>query len=132
MTHSVYLALVGTGISLADICFAAELALLMNEHARAEQLRKLGLDKILHPGVQDEYPRTFAHFVRLVEHEYFRSDLKPYVEKLFRRSCARRKYAPPPIEIGAPQKQRDRPPGSCLGNWQPASYMAYFHAVRAC
>jgi elongation factor 1-gamma len=54
----------------------------MNEHARTEHLRKLGLDKILHPGVEDEYPRTFAHFTRLVEHEHFRPELKPYVDKL--------------------------------------------------
>ena len=74
--------LVGNGISLADICFAAELALLMNEHARAEQLRERKLDRILHPGVQNDYPRTFAHLARLVEHEHFRPDLKPYVEKL--------------------------------------------------
>ena len=80
--------LVDSGISLADICFAAELALFMNEHARAEQLRKLGLDKILHPEVQHQYPRTFAHFSRLVEHEHFRSDLKPYVEKLLSKAGA--------------------------------------------
>jgi glutathione S-transferase len=81
-------ALVGTGISLADICFAAELALFMNEHARADQLGKLGLDRILHLAVQDEYPRTFAHFARLVEHEHFRPDLKPYVEKLLSKAGA--------------------------------------------
>ncbi|QIO32421.1 glutathione S-transferase [Bradyrhizobium sp. 1(2017)] len=75
-------ALVGTGLSLADICFAAEFALFMNEHARAEQLHKHGLDRILHPALQDEYPRTFAHFARLVEHVHFQPDLKPYVEKL--------------------------------------------------
>ncbi|WP_342739573.1 glutathione S-transferase [Bradyrhizobium sp. B117] len=75
-------ALVGTGLSLADICFAAELALFMNEHTRADQLRKLGLGRILHPAVQDDYPLTFAHFTRLVEHVHFQPDLKPYVEKL--------------------------------------------------
>jgi glutathione S-transferase len=73
---------VGNNISLADICFAAELALFMNEHARAEQLSERGLDRILHPGVQNDYPLVFAHFVRLVDHEHFRPDLKPYVEKL--------------------------------------------------
>jgi len=52
--------LVGNAISLADICFAAELALFMNEHARAEQLSERGLDRILHPAVGDEYPRVFA------------------------------------------------------------------------
>ena len=80
--------LVGNGISLADICFPAELALFMNEYARAEQLSERGLDKILHAGVRDEYPLMFAHFVRLVDHEHFRPDLKPYVEKLSSKAAA--------------------------------------------
>jgi glutathione S-transferase len=48
--------LVGNSISLADICFAAELALFMNEHARVKQLSDRGLDKILHDEVRNEYP----------------------------------------------------------------------------
>lgn len=81
-------ALVGNDISLADICFAAELTLFMNEHARAEQLSERGLDKILHAGVRDEYPRMFAHFERLVDHQHFKPDLKPYVEKLSSKAAA--------------------------------------------
>jgi glutathione S-transferase len=80
--------LVGSGVTLADICFAAELALFMNEHARVERLNGLGLNKILHPMVRNEYPLTFAHFNRLVEHEHFRPDLKPYVEKLLSKAVA--------------------------------------------
>jgi glutathione S-transferase len=80
--------LVGNGITLADICFAAELALFMNEHARAEQLSARGLDKILHAGIRNEYPLVFAHFDRLVNHEHFRPDLKPYVEKLLSKAAA--------------------------------------------
>jgi elongation factor 1-gamma len=80
-------AFVGNNISLADICFAAELALFMNEHARAEQLTERGLDRILHPGVQNEYPLVFAHFARLVDHDHFRPDLKPYVEKLLSKAA---------------------------------------------
>jgi elongation factor 1-gamma len=80
--------LVGDGISLADICFAAELALFMNEYARASQLNQRGLDKILHVGVRNEYPLVFAHFDRLVDHEHFRPDLKPYVEKLSSKAAA--------------------------------------------
>jgi glutathione S-transferase len=79
---------VGNSISLADICFAAELALFMNEHARAEQLTERGLDRILHPEVQKDYPLVFAHFARLVDHEHFRPDLKPYVEKLLSNAAA--------------------------------------------
>jgi glutathione S-transferase len=77
--------LVGEQISLADICFAAELALFMNEQARVEQLNERGLDRILHAGVRNDYPFVFAHFDRLVDHEHFKPDLKPYVEKLLSR-----------------------------------------------
>jgi elongation factor 1-gamma len=81
-------ALVGSDITLADICFAAELALFMNENARAAQLSERGLDKILHTGIRNEYPLLFAHFARLVDHEHFRPDLKPYIEKLSSKAAA--------------------------------------------
>ena len=80
--------LVGEGLSLADICFAAELALFMNEHARAAQLSERGLDKILHEGVENDYPLLFAHFARLLAHEHIKPDLKPYVEKLLSKAAA--------------------------------------------
>jgi hypothetical protein len=54
----------------------------MNEHARAAQLKERGLDKILHAGVEIEYPLVFAHFAGLIAHENFAPDLKPYVAKL--------------------------------------------------
>lgn len=73
--------LVGDDISLADICFATEIALFMNEHARMKQLGVLGLPKILHEGVHNDYPLVFAHLKRLLEHVHF-ADLKSYVEKL--------------------------------------------------
>ena len=77
----------GNTITLADICFAAELALFMNEHARAEQLSERGLDKILHAGIRNDYPLVFAHFARLLVHEQFRPDLKPYVKKLLSKAA---------------------------------------------
>jgi elongation factor 1-gamma len=80
--------LVGQHISLADICFATELALFMNEHMRAAQLNERGLDKILHAGVQNDYPLVFTHFARLIDHEHFRPDLKPYIEKLLSKAAA--------------------------------------------
>jgi elongation factor 1-gamma len=79
--------LVGNSISLADICFAAELALFLNEHARSAQLNERGLDKILHAGVRKDYPLMFAHFAQLVDHEHFRPDLKPYVDKLLSKAA---------------------------------------------
>jgi elongation factor 1-gamma len=80
--------LVGKGITLADICFAAEFALFINEHARTAQLNERGLSRILHAGVQYDYPLVFAHFVRLIDHEHFKPDLKPYVEKLLSKAAA--------------------------------------------
>jgi glutathione S-transferase len=74
--------LVGDNITLADICFATELALFMNEHLRRNQLDERGLKKILHQGIRDDYPLMFAHFARLIDHENFRPELKPYVEQL--------------------------------------------------
>src|ERR1700730_9416560 len=79
--------LVGDGITLRDLCFAAELALFMNEHARAEQLSARGLDRILHAGIRGEYSRVFAHLDRLIEHTNFKTDLKPYVEKLLSKAA---------------------------------------------
>jgi elongation factor 1-gamma len=51
-------------------------------------LSERGLDRILHAGVQNDYPLVFAHFARLIEHEHFKPDLKPYVEKLSSKAAA--------------------------------------------
>ena len=75
-------ALVGHDISLADICFACELALFMNEHQRGEKLIERGLGKILQQNLHEEYPRMTAHFASLLQHEHFKPDLEPYVRKL--------------------------------------------------
>src|SRR5262249_29143814 len=74
--------LVGENISLADICFAAELTLFNNEHQRAPQLKQHGLSKILHSKVSEDYPLMTRHFARLVAHENFKPDLEPYLQKL--------------------------------------------------
>jgi glutathione S-transferase len=74
--------LVGDGITLADICFATELTLFMNEHARVRQLNERGLSKILHQNVATEFPRMLAHFAGLAEHPHFKPDLEPYLRKL--------------------------------------------------
>src|SRR5258708_37718169 len=63
--------LVGDDITLADICFATELVLFMNERQRVQQLNDRGLSKILHQNVHADYPLTMAHFARLAEHPNF-------------------------------------------------------------
>ncbi len=73
--------LVGERISIADICFAAELALFFNEKARPGELEKKGLEPILHAGIDAEFPRAFAHFSRLRKHTAFAPDMEPYLKK---------------------------------------------------
>jgi glutathione S-transferase len=74
--------LVGDDVTLADICFATELTLFMNEHQRVRQLNDRGLSKILHQNVQADYPLMMAHFARLAEHPNFKPDIEPYLRKL--------------------------------------------------
>lgn len=73
--------LVGENISLADICFVAELALFFNEKARSAELEKKGLEPILRVGADAEFPRAFAHFSRLRKHPAFAPDMDPYLKK---------------------------------------------------
>ncbi|MGB8683298.1 MAG: glutathione S-transferase family protein [Candidatus Binatus sp.] len=73
--------LVGERISIADICFAAELALFFNEKARTGELEEKGLEPILHHGTDAEFSRVFAHFSRLRKHAAFAPDMEPYLKK---------------------------------------------------
>jgi elongation factor 1-gamma len=73
--------LVGENISLADICFVAELALFFNEKVRSAELEKKGLEPILRTGVDAEFPRAFAHFSRLRKHPAFAPEMEPYLKK---------------------------------------------------
>jgi len=74
--------LVGARLSLADICFAAELCLFMNERGRFAELESRGLEPILSPDAAKLYPLAFAHFARLRAHPAFAPELEPYLAKL--------------------------------------------------
>lgn len=73
--------LVGNGITLADICFAAELSLFFNESKRTEVLQGKGLEPILDCRIRARFPHLCAHFARLREHPAFAADLRPYLLK---------------------------------------------------
>ena len=73
--------LVGDNLTLADICFAAELSLFFNENASVSELEKKGLHPIIHSGLGAQYPQAFAHFARLRAHPAFIPDLTPYLKK---------------------------------------------------
>jgi elongation factor 1-gamma len=74
--------LVGDDVTLADICFAAELALFSNERPRARRLAEQGLAPILDDAVMRDHPRAFAHYDRLCAHPAFAPDVAPYLAKL--------------------------------------------------
>jgi glutathione S-transferase len=74
--------IVGENITLADICFVAELSLFFNERARPQVLQNKGLEPILHASIGAEYPRAFAHFSRLSKHPAFAPDVEPYLKKI--------------------------------------------------
>ena len=77
--------LVGDGLTLADICFVAELALFSNERARAAALAARNLAPILDDVRKDTtYTLAFAHFDRLRNHPAFIQDVDPYMQKLDR------------------------------------------------
>src|SRR6202158_5898343 len=74
--------IVGDNISIADICFVAELSLFCNERTRADSIRKIGLEPILGAKVEKEFPRAFAHFSKLRKHPAFAPDVEPYLKKI--------------------------------------------------
>jgi glutathione S-transferase len=76
--------IVGEGLTLADICFVAELGLFHNERPRAGELKILGLEAILNSQIKVAYPRAIAHFEKLSNHPAFASDVLPYLEKIER------------------------------------------------
>jgi len=83
--------LVGEDVSLADICFAAELALFSNERASHAKLAAAGLKPILHDGLAADYPHATAHLARLRVHPAFAPDLEPYLSKLEARATPARR-----------------------------------------
>jgi len=73
-------ALVGEGVSLADICFACELALFHNELDRSEALSALGKAPFL-ANADERFPRAMAHFHRLANDPAFAPEFGPYLAK---------------------------------------------------
>jgi len=74
--------LVGEDVTLADICFVAEMSLFCNERGSAAALEQQGLAPILHPELAGEFPRAMGHLARLRKHPAFAPDVDPYLAKL--------------------------------------------------
>jgi glutathione S-transferase len=78
--------LVGDKLTLADICFVAELCLFLNERNHRQTLAKRGLATILHEQWREEFPRASSHLNRLIDHPAFAPDVQPYLQKLYARA----------------------------------------------
>jgi glutathione S-transferase len=74
--------IVGNNITLADICFVAELSLFYNEKARAAELSKSGLEPLLNATVGAEFPDAMSHFAKLSKHPAFLPTWNPISRKL--------------------------------------------------
>ena len=88
--------LVGDDVTLADICFVAELSLFSNERTRHQGLEQSGLEPILSDTRFAKFPRAMAHFARLADHPAFAPDVRPYLDKL---SAAGRTRPFPPTPV---------------------------------
>jgi glutathione S-transferase len=77
--------LVGDALTLADICFVAELSLFSNERARQEALESKGLSSLLDDASRNvAFTPAFAHFDRMRAHPAFAPDVEPYLAKIER------------------------------------------------
>jgi glutathione S-transferase len=76
--------IVGDCLTLADVCFVAELALFHNEKPRARDLKKRGLEPILSGKLDEQFPDAMAHFANLSKHPAFAPDMDPYMQKIER------------------------------------------------
>jgi glutathione S-transferase len=74
--------LVGENVTMADICFVAELCLFSNERVRRGEIEAKGLTPFLSATVEATYPRAFGHFNRLCAHPAFAPDVGPYMKQL--------------------------------------------------
>jgi glutathione S-transferase len=73
--------LVGDTLSLADICFVAEISLFSSERRRWAMMRETGVRPIFGEAAR-RFPLAIAHFDRLVIHPAFAPDTQPYLWKL--------------------------------------------------
>ena len=73
--------IVGSSLTLVDIAFACEMALMANETLHHNLLREHDESPLL-PAAEVRFPRTFRHFSRLLAHEAFAPDLGAYMQGL--------------------------------------------------
>ncbi len=73
--------LVGSALSIADICFVCELTMMWYEKPKFRELAAAGLPPIA-ADIASSFPRAARHFATLREHPAFAPDLAPHLAKL--------------------------------------------------
>lgn len=68
----------GGHITLADICFAAELVLFAIARTERDRIVAAGCRVLFDEGLSQDYPRTMMHFDELLADPAFTPDLTPY------------------------------------------------------
>lgn len=68
-----------SGLSIADICFVCEVALLSSERRGLAVLKRIGVAPILGIEATASFPYALAHYKRLLDHPAFAPDLESYV-----------------------------------------------------
>ncbi len=74
--------LVGDALTLADICFVAEICSFAREIVHQDRLAEKSLKAIFDNGATHFYPRALAHFENLRLQPAFAPDVEPFWEKI--------------------------------------------------
>jgi len=74
--------LLGENMTLADICFAAELVLFALSRTAPERIEAAGCGVIFDDSVTDTFPLAMHHFDKLLAHRAFTPDLTPYYSNM--------------------------------------------------
>jgi glutathione S-transferase len=74
--------LAGPDLTIADICFACELALFSGSRLSHLKVERLGFQAIMTGSAITPYPLAFGHFEKLCAQPAFDEDLGPYLKKI--------------------------------------------------
>jgi glutathione S-transferase len=78
--------LVGDALSLADVCFAAEMVEFALSHYNRAVLEGVGLAPLFDESLKDRFPGAMAHLDRCLVHETFAPDLGAHYAQILARS----------------------------------------------
>lgn len=78
--------LVGDAVTLADVCFAAEMVEFALSHYNRSVLEEAGLVPLFDDSLKDRFPRCMAHLNRCLEHPAFAPDLGAHFAQILART----------------------------------------------